>query len=379
MRVAFRSIFLEKRHPLRISRGVSAGATNLFLVLEDGGAEGCGEMAPGEMTGCATAEEGERLLRNFIAALPDGISIHEVDAFARARGLAPCAHAALDMALWDLEARRAGRPLHQILGLPRRAVPTSVTVGINPAAVVRERVPELLRETGARCLKLKLGSPDGIEADQASFVAAFEGVRSTGFEIAGSAPASAEPGPDPAWPPAGTVALRVDANGGWSLADAQRMLPWLRDHGAEYVEQPLHHEQIDDLPALARDRALPVYLDESCRVSADLPRWAGLVDGVNLKLMKCGGITEALRIVATARALGLRTMIGCMGESSIAISAGASLAALFDQIDLDSHLNLVNDPADGPRIDAGVVLPAERPGHGGRLREPVAIDLHPGA
>ena len=119
------------------------------------------------------------------------------------------------------------------------------------------------------------------------------------------------------------------------------------------------------MPALFADRALPVFIEESCNFSSDVARLAHCVDGVNLKLMKCGGITEALRIVAAARAHGLKTMIGCMGESSAAIGAGASLAALFDHIDLDSHLNLLPDPASGLQMNAGVVsVQADQPGHG---------------
>jgi muconate cycloisomerase len=91
------------------------------------------------------------------------------------------------------------------------------------------------------------------------------------------------------------------------------------------------------------------------------------VDGVNLKLMKCGGLTEALRIVAVARAFGLKTMIGCMGESSVSISAGAAIGALFDHIDLDSHLNLAPDPATGVSLKNGVITPNNHPGHGAQL------------
>jgi len=163
------------------------------------------------------------------------------------------------------------------------------------------------------------------------------------------------------------AALRVDANGGWSLPDARRMMGWLAARGVEYVEQPLVQGTEDQLPELFRDRALPIFVDESCRFAGDIPAFAHCVDGVNLKLMKCGGITEALRIVATARAHGLMTMIGCMGESSVAIAAGASLSALFDYIDLDSHLNLHPDPATGAPFEQGVTLPADRPGHGGTL------------
>ena len=145
------------------------------------------------------------------------------------------------------------------------------------------------------------------------------------------------------------------------------MLAWLAEQHVEYVEQPLVEGAEADLPKIYENRPLPIYVDESCRFSSDVPKFAASVDGVNLKLMKCGGITEALRIVATARAHGLKTMIGCMSESSIAIAAGAAIGALFDSIDLDSQLNLNPDPADGAPIIDGVVTPTDRPGHGGRL------------
>ena len=146
--------------------------------------------------------------------------------------------------------------------------------------------------------------------------------------------------------------------GGWNPQCGEGRLGATLVHGAE-----------EQLPELYRTRPLPIYLDESCRMSADIPGFAHCVDGVNLKLMKCGGITEALRIVATARAFGLGTMIGCMGESSISIAAGASLGELFDFIDLDSHLNLDLDPADGAPFADGITLPADRPGHGGQLKD----------
>jgi len=339
MKIEFRTLYLKKRFPLRISRGEITGGENLFVSVTDGTHTGWGEMAPGPSEGAGTAEEGQRMLEAFGAPDP---SIHKTWAAMRAAGVAPCAMAALDMALWDLRAKQAGMPLYRLLGLAREAVVSSVTVGINPPEVVRERVP-LLLDRGARALKIKLGSPEGIEADKAMFAAVLETARGT--------------------------TLRVDANGGWSLADARHMMGWLAERGVDYVEQPLVRGAEDQLPDLFRDRALPIFLDESCRMSGDIPGFADCVDGVNLKLMKCGGITEALRIVATARAFGLQTMIGCMGESSVAIAAGASLGALFDYIDLDSHLNLDPDPAAGAPFEAGVTLPEDRPGHGGCPRD----------
>lgn len=343
-RVAFRTLYLKKRFPLAISRGVIEGAENLFVSVTADGLTGWGEVAPGPSEGAASPAEAEAMLRDFCAGGIEADAIHDVWGHARAAGVAPCALAGLDMALWDLKAKQAGMPLHRLLGLARRGVPTSLTVGINPPEVVRERVPLLLAQ-GARALKIKLGSPEGIEADKAMYAAV--------LEATGEA----------------DVVLRVDANGGWSLDDARHMMRWLADRRAEYVEQPLVEGAEDQLPHLFRDRPLPIFVDESCRLSGDIPGFADRVDGVNLKLMKCGGITEALRIVATARAHGLGTMIGCMGESAVSIAAGASIGALFDYIDLDSHLNLDPDPADGAPLVAGVTLPENRPGHGGQLRD----------
>lgn len=341
MTVAFHSLYLKKRFPLRISRGEILGGDNLFLSVTDGTLTGLGEMAPSASEGAATVAEGRAQLEAFCAGGLDG-AIHDIWARAHASGVGACALAALDMGLWDLRAKQAGMPLYRLLGLARRGVVSSLTVGINPPEVVRERVPLLLAR-GARALKIKLGSEGGVEADKAMFSAVHEAAAGSG------------------------AALRIDANGGWSLQDARHMIGWLAARGVEYVEQPLVEGAEDQLPALFKDRALPIFVDESCRFSSDIPVFAHCVDGVNLKLMKCGGITEALRIVATARAHGLKTMIGCMGESSVSIAAGASLSALFDYIDLDSHLNLDPDPASGAPFELGVTLPADQPGHGGTL------------
>ncbi len=347
MQIGFQTLYLKKRFPLRISRGEMLGGENLFVSVSDGAHTGWGEMAPVASEGAASAGEGQAQLEGFAANGLDG-SIHDIWARGRDAGVGACALAALDMALWDLTAKKAGLPLYRLMGLARRGVVSSLTVGINPPEVVRERVPLLLAQ-GARALKIKLGSPDGIEADKAMFAAVHEAVQ------------QAEGGSG--------VALRVDANGGWSLDEARAMMVWLAERGVEYVEQPLVKGAEAQLPHLFKGRALPIFVDESCQFSGDVPGFAHCVDGVNLKLMKCGGITEALRIVATARAHGLKTMIGCMGESSVAIAAGASLSALFDYIDLDSHLNLDPDPAEGAPFADGVTLPADRPGHGGQLKK----------
>ena len=144
------------------------------------------------------------------------------------------------------------------------------------------------------------------------------------------------------------------------------MMKWIVNQAplTEYVEQPLQEGQEGELRTLFKGRPLPIFVDESCRLSNDIPKWSEVVDGVNLKLMKCGGITEGLRIIATARAFGLKTMIGCMGESSMSISAGAAISGLVDYIDLDSHLNLDPDPCSGATLVDGITTPNQNPGHG---------------
>jgi len=341
MEINFQTIHLKKRFPLRISRGLNTGSDNLFVNLTAEGITGWGEMSPGSSEGASTPQVGEDSLRAFWSPEMGKKSIHEIWQTAREANVPSCAHAALDMALWDWFGKKCGQSLYRIFGLSKKSAPTTMTVGINPPEVIRERVPLALESTGGRNLKIKLGSNDGIEADQEIIEAVKEGLN----------------GRD-------DVVLRVDANGGWSVDDAIFMMKWLADRGIEYVEQPLVEGDEDSLPFLFKNRPLPIYVDESCRFSGDIPRWANAVDGVNLKLMKCGGLTEALRIVATARAHGLKVMIGCMGESAMSISAGAAIGSLFDSIDLDSHLNITNDPCSGAVLSDGMILPNDKPGHG---------------
>ena len=343
MQIRVRRFTLTKRYALTISRGTSAGSENLLVEVEDEGVTGFGEMAP-YSGGAApeTAEEAEADIRRWSVLLA-GCSPWEMQRIERlldsadgSRG----ARAALDCALHDWQGKRVGLPVWKLLGLDRDAIPpTSLTVGINPPEVIREIVPEILARTGARILKVKLGYPEGIEADRTAFAAAQE---------AGKGP----------------IAWRVDANGGWSVEDAKTMLPWLAARGVEFVEQPLARGQEENLSAVHANSPLPIFVDESVSLAADIPPLAAQVDGVNLKLMKCGGLREALRIIHTARAHGLKVMMGCMSESSLAITAAAHLSPLADALDLDSHLNLLSDPFLGAVLQEGRIIPGDAPGLG---------------
>lgn len=344
LKLSFQILDVVKLYPLTISRGTSATTQNLIVSLSDGTFTGLGELAPAPATAPDWhAERGIADLTRFEAA---GLIETPREAFLAMREMSVCppAMAAYECALWDLLARQAGKPLYEFLGLERKSVPTSVTIGINPPDVTRERVPHILSLTGAKCLKIKLGSPAGLDHDREHFLAAKESAAPFG------------------------AALRVDANGGWTVAQAKQMMAWLAGQGVEYVEQPLPIGSEDGLPELFEGRPLPIFADETIKFAEDVATVAHCVDGVNLKLMKCGGLTEAMRIVTAARSHGLKTMIGCMTETSVGIAPGAAIASLFDYIDLDTHLNLNPDPAEGLLLEDGVVLPKEVPGHGVTLR-----------
>ena len=345
MKIDFKIIHLQKKFPLRISRGVITGSDNLFVSVTRDAITGWGEMAPGSSEGVASATEAQTLIEGFCQQDLTNLSVRKVHALAIEQQLPPCALAALDIAQWDWLAKQANLPLYQLLGMPKPTVPTSVTIGINPPDVIRERVPLLLGNTDIRSLKIKLGSPQGIDADKAMFSQVVDSAK--GYD----------------------VTLRVDANGGWDVDQARQMMQWLAQRGTEYVEQPLKEGHEDELPAIFAGRPLPIFVDESCRFAPDIPPIADCVDGVNLKLMKCGGITGALQIIEVARAHKLETMIGCMGESSLSISAGAALTGLLDHVDLDSHLNLAPDPCVGATLINGVMMPNNLPGHGATFVE----------
>ena len=343
MIIKFHKVNLKKKFPLQISRGINSESQNVFIELIEDGITAWGESAPGKTEGASSAIQVEESLVKLIEEGIEGLSIYEVYQKGKELKTPPCALAALDIALWDLKAKKANLQLNDLLGIPKPSTPTSITVGINPPEVVKKRVELILKNKQVRALKIKLGSPNGIDYDKEIYSQVLESTKSS------------------------KISIRVDANGGWALDDAKEMIKWLSERNAEYIEQPLSEGNEDQLKFLFKGRSLPIFVDESCRFSEDVPRLANFVDGVNLKLMKCGGITEALRILNTARSFGLKTMIGCMSESSVSISAGASLTGIIDYVDLDSHYNLSPDPSSGAVMINGVTMTNNGDGHGANL------------
>lgn len=344
MRIRIETFTVHKRFPLTISRGTTSQTTNVRVTVEQDGIEGWGEGSP------FSIGEHRQTTETIVAALQQvapmlekfsPLDRQQIEQFLRENQfqLPSAAHAALDVALHDWLGKRTGLPLWQLWGLNRsKIVPTSVTIGINSPEGARQRVRDWFEVTKVRVLKVKLGSPDGIEADKAMLMA----VR--------------EEAPD--------IHISVDANGGWSLDNALKMCNWLAEMGVNYVEQPLSKGQEKDLPKLKESSPLPIFVDESCFTSHDIPHLADRVHGINIKLMKSGGLTEAIRMIHTARAFGLQIMFGCYSDSSLANTALSHLSPLADYLDLDSHLNLLNDPFTGASMQDGCLMPNDLPGLG---------------
>ena len=329
MQIDIEIFTVNKRFPLTISRGTTAKTTNLWVKISEDGIEGWGEASPFSVGNYPQTTQ--IIQESILQIAPSLLKKHpserqQIEQVLIKAQIPSAAKAAIDTALHDWMGKRAGLPLWQIWGLDRSVIkPISVTIGISSPQDARKRVRNWLEFTDVKMLKVKLGSPDGIEADRKMLDAVREEA----------------PTPD----------LYVDANGGWSLEDAQQMSFILADMGVKYIEQPLIRGQEQNLVELKKLSPIPIFVDESCFTSADIPHLAECADGVNIKLMKSGGLAEAMRMINTARSCGLQVMFGCYSDSTLANTALAQLAPLADYLDLDSHLNLIDDPFRGVLIE----------------------------
>ncbi|MBK6778541.1 MAG: dipeptide epimerase [Gemmatimonadetes bacterium] len=324
---------LRTRHPFIISRGGQSDYRTIWVRLVDhDGVEGWGEAAPARIYGEST-ETVLASLQNYaehLAASPFHLEDIERQWETQMR-LNPAARCALSAALHDLMGKKLGVPVYQLWGLnPAKAPRSTFTIGIDTAEKLRQKV---LEAEEYPILKIKLGTDRDVE------------ILKTIRDLTAKE-------------------LRVDANTGWNTKQAIRMLPVLEEFGVTVLEQPLPADDLDGLAEVTRHSRIPVIADESCLVAADIPRLVGKVDGINIKLAKCGSLREALRMIAIARAHHLMVMVGCMIESSIAITAAAHFTPLVDIVDLDGAALLANDPFQGATIAGGQVRLPTGPGLG---------------
>ncbi|MCB0634118.1 MAG: dipeptide epimerase [Saprospiraceae bacterium] len=328
---------LELRHTFRIAHGARTHQPSLVVELKDGELSGYGEAT-------ATSYYGQSLDR--MQAILEGLrSKIESSHWENAEDFwemmrpdlndHPFVQCALDVAAHDLAARRAGKPLYAHWGLHPGKLPlTNYTIGI---ASIEEMIAKM-QVMPWPVYKIKLGTDydlDIIRALRAHTDAVF----------------------------------RVDANCAWTPRQTIDLSNELMHLGVEFIEQPMSPADDESMKEVVRDSALPIIADESCQREDDIEKCAGRFHGVNIKLMKCGGLTPALRMIRQAKALGLQVMVGCMTESSVGIAAIAHLLPLLDYVDMDGALLLKNDPATGVHIDQGIIEYAEGPGTGAALKQ----------
>ena len=336
MHIDAKPIDLKLTVPFRISRGVQQVASNAVVQINHKEHTGYGEAAPDEYYG-ENVETVLTCITTFAGNLGDDPFatediLNNLDHLIR---LNPSAKAAVDMALYDLVGKMLNVPVYKLLGLnPAHTPHTSFTLGIDSPANMAKKA---LLARDYPILKVKVGTKND--------VANLEAIR----EVS-------------------NATIRVDANAGWTPREAIKTINALAPYNIEFVEQPVHPHDLDGMRLVRENVPLPIIADESCVTIDDIPRVVGCVDGINIKLMKCGGIRHALKMIHAARAHHLQIMIGCMIESSLAITAAAHLTPLVDYADLDGHLLIDNDPYEGVKVvNSKLVLP-DRPGLGVQLK-----------
>lgn len=341
MRLLAHDFDLPLRHKFTISRESTSVQATLIVELNDGTQRGFGEATVNAYYG-ATRERMRASLDRVrdLAAAADASGAPPFDppAFWQAAkermGDDSFALCALDEAAYDLWGKRLGKPVYALWGLDRSNAPRSnFTIGIDAIDVMVQKLDEM---PGWPIYKIKLGTPHDLEIVRA--------LRQRTDAV-----------------------FRVDANCAWSVEETIANSAVLKELGVEFIEQPLPADRWDDMRRVFEQSALPVIADESCIAEADVARCQGYFHGVNVKLVKCGGLTPARRMIAEARRLGLKTMVGCMTESSVGISAIAQILPMLDYVDMDGAALLAQDVARGVEVRCGTCLYPDRPGSGVEL------------
>ena len=325
---------LKTRHTWTTTMSASNFRDTLFVNLTRDGVTGVGEGAP-IVRYHEDAEGGRKALETVRQLLT------EADPWQYAKVMEELNHrmqgqfaakAAVDIALLDWVGQKLNIPLYKFFGLDAKDAPiTTFSIGIDTPEITRQKVREAEQYP---ILKIKVG----LSTDEPTI----EAVRSV----------TKKP-------------LRVDANEGWTnKEEAVRKINWLETQGVEFVEQPMPAEMLEETRWVRSKVHLPIIADEACLNVAAIPKLVEAYDGVNVKLDKCGGMQQALRMIQIAKSLGLKTMLGCMVSSSVSVTAAAHLSPLVDYADLDGNLLIANDPYSGVIVEHGKLILPDRPGLG---------------
>lgn len=335
-RIRCEKIRLDLKHTWTIARGAADFKENVLVYYERNGLTGVGEA--GHLTAAGqTADQTLRGLERLIPFYEQANPFEFAGLPEQARqiaGVTPPARAAIELALMDWVGQKLALPLHRLFGLnPRREVATSFSIGLDKPDVMQQKV----KEAGAfHILKVKLG-------------------RENDEEIIKSLRAVTD------------KPIRVDANEGWRDKEtAIKKIEWLERQNIEFVEQPLPRQMIEETRWVKERTRLPIVADEAVEIARDIPSVAGAYSGINIKIMKAGGVLEALRMFQMAQALNLDTMLGCMIETSVAITAAVQLQSLARWVDLDGNLLLKHDPFVGASLKDGRWQVPDHPGLGVR-------------
>jgi L-alanine-DL-glutamate epimerase-like enolase superfamily enzyme len=333
MKLRYRPYTLELRHVFTIATSSRTTTPVMLTEIEYDSIIGYGEasMPPylGESQEGAAAFLSKINLEKYDNPFEMETILDDIDAIATGN---PAAKAAVDIALHDLVGKLMNQPWYNIWGFKKGATPyTSFTIGIDKEDVVRQKTREAAEY---KVLKVKLGR----DTDKMMI----ETIRSV----------TDKP-------------ITVDVNQGWKdRSFALDMIYWLKGKGVVFVEQPMPKEQVEDMAWLTERSPLPTFGDEGVQRLADVKKAHGVYNGINIKLMKCTGMREAHRMLTLARALDMKVMMGCMTETSCAISAASHLSPMVDYADLDGALLISNDPFDGTKVVDGKVTLTDRPGIG---------------
>lgn len=335
MKLKTQIITLKNKHVFRIAHGSRTQIDTLIVTISQDGLVGIGEATPVPYYGITaqnTADAIESIKEEIEAFDFDHPKeLHEfVCKLLPNNSFARCA---IDIAAYDLWAKKQHLPLHKALGLKLENLPLSnYTIGIDEIPIMVEK----MREVNFPIYKIKLGTHEDLKI--------VKELRKHSDAI-----------------------FRVDANCAWSVEETLLNAKEFKELGVEFIEQPLKSNDSEGMKSVFLNSDLPIIADESCITETDVDICKESFHGVNIKLAKCGGITPALRMIENARSANMKVMMGCMTESSIGISAIAQLLPLLDYVDMDGALMIANDPAQGVRIDSGKVIYNDKNGIGAEL------------
>ncbi len=333
MKLTTEIISVHLRQPFATSKDRTVASRSAIVRIEHGGKVGIGEAKMAADACGGSAEPVDDYVQRVAESLGDDpFRIEQImDDLAGALPDGCCTRAGIDIALHDLCGKLVGLPVSRFLGLsPDRMAITSYTIGLDSIPAMKQKVRDA-REFPI--LKIKVGVPGDLEAVKA--------IRNETDAV-----------------------LRVDVNGGWSVDEAIERIGRLEAFNILFVEQPIAPGNPEGLRRVREQTNVPVFADEDAKAARDLPALAGCVDGINIKLMECGGLREAIRMIHVARALGMKIMLGCMVETSLSLTAAAHLLPLADYADLDSNLLLADDPFVGLAVREGRIVLPQGPGLG---------------